>query len=115
MSAPAELLGRVARAEEDLTLARSALRRKKPLLYGATFHTQQCVEKYLKALQVAVDSPCGKCLTTTHRCRSVHIVAGFGWTKIPCTSRQGQATGCSAYLQRSYSPTSNAVAAWRPL
>src|SRR5215510_4100106 len=53
MSAPAELLGWVARAEEDFILARSALRRKKPLLYGATFHAQQCVEKYLKALLVA--------------------------------------------------------------
>ena len=39
MSAPAELLRWVARAEEDFTLARSALRRKKPLLYGATFHS----------------------------------------------------------------------------
>jgi HEPN domain-containing protein len=53
MSAPAELLGWIARAEEDFTLARSALRRKKPLLYGATFHAQQCVEKYIKALLVA--------------------------------------------------------------
>jgi HEPN domain-containing protein len=31
-------------------LARSALRRKVPLTYGATFHAQQCAEKYLKAL-----------------------------------------------------------------
>jgi HEPN domain-containing protein len=53
MSAPTELSGWVARAEEDFTLARSALQRKKPLLYGATFHAQQCVEKYLKALLVA--------------------------------------------------------------
>ena len=53
MSAPAELLGWIARAEEDFTLACSALRRKKPLLYGATFHAQQCVEKYIKALLVA--------------------------------------------------------------
>jgi HEPN domain-containing protein len=43
----------IARAEEDYELAKSALRRKKPLLYGATFHAQQCVEKYLKALLVA--------------------------------------------------------------
>src|SRR6266851_9756358 len=50
MSAPAELLGWIARAEEDFTLARSALRRKRPLIYGTTFHAQQCVEKYLKAL-----------------------------------------------------------------
>ncbi len=53
MSAPTEVLGWVARAEEDFTLARSALRRKRPLMYGATFHAQQCVEKYLKALLVA--------------------------------------------------------------
>ena len=53
MSAPTEVLGWVARAEEDFTLARSALRRKRPLIYGATFHAQQCVEKYLKALLVA--------------------------------------------------------------
>ena len=53
MSAPPEFLGWVARAEEDFTLARSALRRKRPLIYGATFHAQQCVEKYLKALLVA--------------------------------------------------------------
>ncbi len=42
----------VARAEEDYALARSSLRRKVPLLYGATFHAQQCAEKYLKALLV---------------------------------------------------------------
>ena len=29
------------------------MRRKRPLIYGATFHAQQCVEKYLKALLVA--------------------------------------------------------------
>ena len=53
MSAQAELLGWIARAEEDFILARSALRCKKPLLYGATFPAQQCVEKYIKALLVA--------------------------------------------------------------
>ena len=45
----------VLRAEEDYLLCRSALRRKMPLLYGATFHAQQCAEKYLKALLVARD------------------------------------------------------------
>jgi HEPN domain-containing protein len=53
MPDPTEPLAWVARAEEDLALARSALRRKKPLTYGATFHAQQCAEKYLKALLVA--------------------------------------------------------------
>lgn len=47
----------VARAEEDYALARSALRRRVPLTYGATFHAQQCVEKYLKALLVARRQP----------------------------------------------------------
>lgn len=53
MHDPTEPLAWVARAEEDLALARSALRRKTPLTYGATFHAQQCAEKYLKALLVA--------------------------------------------------------------
>jgi HEPN domain-containing protein len=53
MNDPADLLAWVARAEEDYLLARSALRRKKPLTYGATFHAQQCAEKYFKALLVA--------------------------------------------------------------
>jgi HEPN domain-containing protein len=47
----------VARAEEDYALGRSALRRRLPLTYGATFHAQQCVEKYLKALLVAQGQP----------------------------------------------------------
>ena len=50
MSAPTDLLGWVTRAEEDFTLARSALRRKKPLLYGATFHAP-VAQRDLRALQ----------------------------------------------------------------
>jgi HEPN domain-containing protein len=53
MSDPTDPLAWVARAEEDLALARSALRRKLPLTYGATVHAQQCAGKYLKALLVA--------------------------------------------------------------
>ena len=40
----------VNRAEEDYQLARISLQRKLPLTYGATFHAQQCAEKYIKAL-----------------------------------------------------------------
>lgn len=40
-------------AEEDYTMARSALRRKQPFTYSACFHAQQCAEKYLKALLVS--------------------------------------------------------------
>ncbi len=43
----------VEKAEEDFVLARSALRRKKPLITGACFHAQQCAEKYMKALLVS--------------------------------------------------------------
>ena len=43
----------VKKAEEDFALARSALRRKKPLISGACFHAQQCAEKYMKALLVS--------------------------------------------------------------
>ena len=41
------------RAEEDFILARTALRRKQPLTYGACFHAQQCAEKYMKALLIS--------------------------------------------------------------
>src|SRR5262245_22691529 len=46
----------VARAEEDFVLARTALRRKQPLTYGACFHAQQCAEKYMKALLVSTST-----------------------------------------------------------
>ena len=42
-------------ADEDYTLARSALLRKKPLTHGACFHAQQCAEKYLKAVLISKD------------------------------------------------------------
>lgn len=43
----------IAKAEEDLLLATLAMEQTPPLLYGATFHAQQCAEKYLKALLAA--------------------------------------------------------------
>lgn len=58
----------VARAEEDAALMRSALRRKVPLLYGATFHAQQCAEKYLKALLIAR----GQAFPRTHDLAALH-------------------------------------------
>jgi len=53
MSVPTSVLGWVTRAEEDFAVARSCLRRVKPLTASASFHAQQCAEKYLKALLVA--------------------------------------------------------------
>ncbi len=57
MGDPSDPLAWAARAEEDLALAQSALRLKMPSTYGATFHAQQCAEKYLKALLVARGAP----------------------------------------------------------
>ena len=62
MSDQTDPLAWVHRAEEDLLLARSALRRKVPLIYGTTFHAQQCVEKYLKALLLS----CRQAFPRTH-------------------------------------------------
>jgi HEPN domain-containing protein len=53
MSDAADPMAWVEKGEEDYAIVRSSLRRKKPLLYGACFHSQQCAEKYLKALLVA--------------------------------------------------------------
>jgi HEPN domain-containing protein len=52
MSDPADPGSWAEKAEEDYQLVLLSLRRKKPLTYGATFHAQQCAEKYLKGLLV---------------------------------------------------------------
>ncbi len=62
MSDERDPLAWISIAEEDLTLAKSALRRKKPLTDVASFHAQQCAEKYLKAMLVAR----GKTFPKTH-------------------------------------------------
>jgi predicted nucleotidyltransferase len=43
-----------AKAEDDYTNAQSVLRRKRPLTGISCFHSQQCVEKYFKALLVSL-------------------------------------------------------------
>jgi HEPN domain-containing protein len=68
MSDPPDPLAWVARAEEDFALASSALRRKRPLIYGATFHAQQGAEKYLKALLIAR----GQVFPRTHDLVALH-------------------------------------------
>src|SRR3712207_3075079 len=77
MSARPETDAWVARAEEDYLLARSALRRKNPLIYGATFHAQQCAEKYLKAVLVEI----GQAFPKTHDLLALsHLCAQAGWS-----------------------------------
>ena len=41
------------RSEEDYLLAQASMRRKFPLTYGATFHAQQCIEKYIKGILIS--------------------------------------------------------------
>ena len=40
----------IAYAEEDFIVAKSALRRRTPLATASCFHSQQCAEKYFKAM-----------------------------------------------------------------
>src|SRR5512133_693193 len=55
MSDPSDQFDWVEYAEEDLIMAKSALRRSKPLTTSSCFHSQQCAEKYLKAILVSRD------------------------------------------------------------
>lgn len=47
-----ETLEWVEYAEEDFVMAKSALRRVKPATSASCFHSQQCAEKYFKAMLV---------------------------------------------------------------
>jgi HEPN domain-containing protein len=47
----------IERAEEDYAAVLSAVRRQRPLTYIASFHAQQCAEKYLKAILVSRQVP----------------------------------------------------------
>jgi len=67
-------------AEEDLILAKSALRRTKPLTIGSCFHSQQCAEKYFKAILVAQDVEFPKThdlLILNTLCTDAGIITGF--------------------------------------
>ena len=55
MSDPGDQFDWAEYAEEDLIMAKSALRRSKPLTTSSCFHSQQCAEKYLKAILVSQD------------------------------------------------------------
>jgi HEPN domain-containing protein len=67
-------------AEEDLIMAKSALRRRKPLTTPSCFHSQQCAEKYLKAILVSRDIEFPKThdlLILTTLCADGGILTGF--------------------------------------
>jgi HEPN domain-containing protein len=80
MSEADEALEWVEYAEEDLILARSALRRSKPLTIGSCFHSQQCAEKYFKAMLVSqnIEFPKTHDLLLLHAlCAEAGILTGF--------------------------------------
>jgi HEPN domain-containing protein len=52
MNAESDLEIWIDHAEDDANAAGKLLRGKKPSIYGACFHAQQCAEKYMKALLV---------------------------------------------------------------
>src|SRR6185503_20668626 len=67
-------------AEEDLTMAKSALRRSKPLTTSSCFHSQQCAEKYLKAILISQDIEFPKThdlLILNTLCEDAGILTGF--------------------------------------
>jgi HEPN domain-containing protein len=75
-----ETLEWVEYAEEDFVMAKSALRRSKPLATASCFHSQQCAEKYFKAMLVEKDADFPK----THDlvvldilCNQAGILTGF--------------------------------------
>lgn len=80
MSEADEALEWVEYAEEDLLMAKSALRRSKPLTIGSCFHSQQCAEKYLKAILVSQNVEFPKThdlLILNTLCTTAGIITGF--------------------------------------
>lgn len=80
MSASSDALEWVNYAEEDLIMAKSALKRKKPLTTASCFHSQQCAEKYLKSILVAKDVEFPKThdlLILNTLCSTAGIITGF--------------------------------------
>lgn len=80
MSDPSDQFDWVEYAEEDLIMAKSALRRSKPLTTSSCFHSQQCAEKYLKAILVSQDVEFPKThdlLILDTLCAGAKILTGF--------------------------------------
>jgi len=75
-----ETLEWVEYAEEDFVMAKSALRRSKPLATASCFHSQQCAEKYFKAMLVEQDADFPKThdlVVLDTLCNQAGILTGF--------------------------------------
>jgi HEPN domain-containing protein len=80
MSGTDEALEWVNYAEEDLTVAKSALRHRKPLTTASCFHSQQCAEKYFKAILITQNVEFPKThdlLILNTLCTNAGILTGF--------------------------------------
>ena len=80
-----ELKSWIAHAEDDFESAKVLARHKKPLLYSACFHAQQCAEKYMKALLVYKDHEFPKVhdlSTLDDLCSGVGIFFGMDRTEL---------------------------------
>lgn len=80
MNATNEVNQWVEYAEEDHTVARSSLRRAKPLTTSSCFHSQQCAEKYLKAILVSKNMEFPKThdlLILDELCNKAGVLTGF--------------------------------------
>jgi HEPN domain-containing protein len=76
----AELKSWIAHAEDDFAAAKTLMRQKKPLLYSASFHAQQCAEKYMKALLIFRDQDFPKVHdlgTLSSLCANAGIILGI--------------------------------------
>ena len=76
-----ELKSWIAHAEDDYGAATALIRDRKPRLYSACFHAQQCVEKYMKILLIYKDHDFPKVHdlnTLNELCNSAGIFIGVG-------------------------------------
>jgi HEPN domain-containing protein len=80
MTEISELKSWITYAEEDHKAAKTLMDLKKPLLSAACFHSQQCAEKYLKALLILKDADFPKphdLPTLNTLCAQTGILTGF--------------------------------------
>ncbi|HMX73284.1 MAG TPA: HEPN domain-containing protein [Anaerolineales bacterium] len=85
MSAANNVFEWVSYAEEDLIMAKTALKRSKPLTTASCFHSQQCAEKYFKAILVARNIEFPKThdlLILNTLCANTGIITGFKITDL---------------------------------
>ncbi|MEW5828042.1 MAG: HEPN domain-containing protein [Chloroflexota bacterium] len=80
MTDVSELESWIAHAEDDYGSAKRLIRGKRPFLYSACFHAQQCAEKYMKALLIFKDQDFPKVhdlSTLNDLCGSAGILIGI--------------------------------------